>query len=96
MIKTKDIAFSYQGKVNFNFPDIQIESGETLLITGGSGKGKTTLLHLLGGLDRPDSGKDFFEQKNIFDFNNKDRKIVIMALGCLIFCFFCRLNIPAE
>ena len=33
-------------------------------------RGKSTLLHLLGGLDRPDSGSVFYEQKNIFDFNN--------------------------
>lgn len=56
MIYTQDITFSYAGKVNFAFPDIRTESGETLLITGGSGKGKTTLLHLLGGLLRPKSG----------------------------------------
>ena len=31
-----------------------------------------------------------------FDFNNKARKIVIIALGCLVFCDFCNLNIPAE
>jgi len=56
MIQTKNITFSYTEKVNFAFPDIHAESGETLLITGGSGKGKTTLLHLLGGLLRPKSG----------------------------------------
>lgn len=56
MIQTQNITFSYTGKVNFVFPDIRTESNETLLITGGSGKGKTTLLHLLGGLLRPKSG----------------------------------------
>ena len=56
MIQTKNITFSYTEKVNFAFPDIHVESDETLLITGGSGKGKTTLLHLLGGLLRPKSG----------------------------------------
>ena len=56
MIQTQNITFSYAGKVNLVFPDIRTESGETLLITGGSGKGKTTLLHLLGGLLRPKNG----------------------------------------
>lgn len=56
MIQTQNITFSYAEKVNFVFPDIRAENGETLLITGGSGKGKTTLLHLLGGLLRPKKG----------------------------------------
>lgn len=56
MIQTQNITFSYAEKVNFVFPDIRAENGEALLITGGSGKGKTTLLHLLGGLLRPKKG----------------------------------------
>ena len=36
--------------------DLQVERGEMLAIVGPSGIGKSTLLHLLGGLDRPDSG----------------------------------------
>lgn len=71
MIKTKDLAFSYQGKVNFNFPDIQIENGETLLITGGSGKGKTTLLHLLGGLLRPKNGTILIDETSISLLSDK-------------------------
>lgn len=71
MIKTKDLAFSYQGKVNFNFPDIQIENGETLLITGGSGKGKTTLLHLLGGLLRPKKGTILIDETSIATISDK-------------------------
>jgi lipoprotein-releasing system ATP-binding protein len=65
MIKTKDLRFSYGKGTAFNFPDIVSGNGETLLITGGSGKGKTTLLHLLGGLLRPQSGDVYIEDTNI-------------------------------
>lgn len=65
MIRTKDLRFSYGKGTAFNFPDIKSGNGETLLITGGSGKGKTTLLHLLGGLLRPESGEIYIEDTNI-------------------------------
>jgi lipoprotein-releasing system ATP-binding protein len=37
--------------------DLAVDAGEMLAIVGASGVGKSTLLHLLGGLDRPDSGR---------------------------------------
>jgi lipoprotein-releasing system ATP-binding protein len=40
----------------FSGLDLEVERGEMLAIVGPSGIGKSTLLHLLGGLDRPDSG----------------------------------------
>lgn len=55
MIETKNLAFSYPG-LHFKFPNIFCAKGEVLLVTGSSGKGKTTLLHLLGGLQQPSSG----------------------------------------
>ena len=36
--------------------DLAVEQGEMLAIVGASGVGKSTLLHVLGGLDRPDAG----------------------------------------
>lgn len=46
--------------------DLVIRPKETLAIVGASGVGKTTLLHILGTLDRPTSGKVFYEGKDVF------------------------------
>ncbi|HEY9187109.1 MAG TPA: ABC transporter ATP-binding protein [Ignavibacteria bacterium] len=52
--------------------DLDIYSGDINLILGASGVGKSTLLHILGGLDRPTSGTVIFEDKNIFEFNDEE------------------------
>lgn len=53
--------------------NLQIERGKFTAIVGRSGSGKSTWLHLLGGLDRPDSGKVLIEQKDIYTL--KDDKL---------------------
>jgi len=46
--------------------DLEIGRGELLCIVGASGVGKSTFLHLLGGLDRPTSGTVEFEGQNLY------------------------------
>lgn len=48
---------------------LEIRAGERVAVAGASGAGKTTLMHLLGGLDRPTSGSVHFESKDLFRFS---------------------------
>lgn len=70
MIQTEHVTFSYAANQSFQFPNIACANGETLLITGNSGTGKTTLLHLLGGLLKPTSGEIIINNENILQLNN--------------------------
>ena len=72
MIKINDITKQYKlDKDNtiaaLDGINLEIPDGELLFIIGKSGSGKSTLLHIIGGLDRPDSGKVFYNDINITD-----------------------------
>lgn len=56
MIGTTDLGYAYERGQMIAFPDMQVEQGQQLLVLGQSGCGKTTLLHLLGGLLTPMQG----------------------------------------
>jgi lipoprotein-releasing system ATP-binding protein len=48
--------------------DFDLAPGETIAIIGASGIGKSTLLHIMGTLDSPDSGRLYFESESVFDY----------------------------
>jgi len=52
--------------------DLTFSQSEKAAIVGASGVGKTTLLHVLGTLDRPTSGKILYEEKDIYTLNAKN------------------------
>ena len=72
MIKTESLKFSYDGNKYFDFPDINLDSGENLLIIGNSGIGKTTLLHLLAGILKPESGSINISGTDISKFSDTE------------------------
>src|SRR2546426_11714900 len=46
---------------------VEIRAGEVVALVGASGVGKSTLLHLLGALDRPTAGRVLFQGEDLFD-----------------------------
>jgi lipoprotein-releasing system ATP-binding protein len=53
--------------------ELDIRSGEMIAIVGASGVGKSTFLHILGGLDQPSSGKVFFNGVDVFGLDSNQR-----------------------
>lgn len=65
-----------------------VEKGEFVAIIGASGSGKSTLLHLLGGVDRPTSGKVYIEGKDIYSLNDDNLAIFRRRQVGLIYQFY--------
>ena len=65
MNQTKNVEFTYDKANRFVFPEFKCEDSKALLIIGESGKGKTTLLHLLAGLLAPQKGEIWIADTNI-------------------------------
>lgn len=65
-----------------------VEKGEFVAIVGASGSGKSTLLHLIGGVDRPTSGKVYIDGKDIYSFNNDALAIFRRRQVGLIYQFY--------
>ena len=68
--------------------NLSINKGEFVAIIGASGSGKSTLLHLLGGLDRPSTGKVVIDEKSIYDYNDDELSIFRRRKIGFIFQFF--------
>lgn len=66
MIVTTDVCFEYNVSRRWHFPDIRIDAGGTMLISGLSGSGKTTFMHILAGILKPLSGKVFVNDTDIY------------------------------
>jgi ABC-type lipoprotein export system ATPase subunit len=71
MINTKDITFQYPKGELFHMPALYCTAGNTILITGNSGRGKTTYLHILAGLLRPKSGSIEIDSTDIVTLSER-------------------------
>jgi lipoprotein-releasing system ATP-binding protein len=65
--------------------DLEVSAGEIVVIMGPSGVGKSTLLHLIGGLDRPTAGEVLIDGNDLFSL--RDRELAIFRNNAIGFVF---------
>lgn len=65
-----------------------VQKGEFVAIVGASGSGKSTILHLLGGVDRPTSGKIFIEGEDIYSLSDDNLAIFRRRQIGIIYQFY--------
>ena len=70
ILRSEDLTKIYEGEVSvvaLNSASFEIQEGEFIVVLGPSGSGKSTLLNILGGMDRPTSGKLYYRDKPIHE-----------------------------
>lgn len=92
ILKVENLTKVYgKGENKINAVDnisFSVEKGEFVAIVGASGSGKSTLLHLIGGVDRPNSGKVYIDGKDIYSLNNDNLAIFRRRQIGLIYQFY--------
>ena len=89
MIEFRNVTKTYDtGTKAVKNANFVIDKGEFAFLVGSSGSGKSTLLHLIGGVDRPTSGKVFIDGKDIYKFNDDELAIFRRRQVGLIYQFY--------
>lgn len=92
ILRVENLVKTYKnGNSTINAVDnisFSVEKGDFVAIVGASGSGKSTLLHLLGGVDRPTSGKVFIDNVDIYSMNNDALAIFRRRQVGLIYQFY--------
>lgn len=69
---TREYGFGDNKVIALNHVSFSVEEGEFVTILGPSGSGKSTLLHLLGGVDKPTSGKVYIGGQSIYEMKERE------------------------
>ena len=92
ILKVENLTKTYgKGETKINAVDnisFTVNKGEFVAIVGASGSGKSTLLHLIGGVDRPTSGKVYIDGKDIYSLSNDNLAIFRRRQIGLIYQFY--------
>lgn len=75
MLECQNLQFSYTEHKKFEFPSFSCKQGETLLILGNSGTGKTTLLHLLALILKPTKGSISINNQDFSNLSDKEAPV---------------------
>lgn len=92
ILKVENLVKTYgKGETKVNALDglsFSVNKGEFVAIIGASGSGKSTLIHMLGGVDRPTSGKVIIDNKDIYSLNDNNLAIFRRRNIGLIYQFY--------
>lgn len=83
IISLQDVTVSFEDHTVLKSIDLEIPTGESFVIVGPSGQGKTTLLKVMAGLVTPQNGRVFVEQKEWITLSRKERLAVLKKVGIL-------------
>ena len=83
MIRIENVSLSYRSNVNeivvFNQLSLSIDNGQWISIVGPSGSGKTSLLKLIGGQLKPDKGKVFIDNIDLYRMKEKQKQTSLFS-----------------
>jgi phospholipid/cholesterol/gamma-HCH transport system ATP-binding protein len=80
-IEFQDVKMSYDDRVILDGVSFSVNPGETRIVMGGSGTGKSTILKLVLGLIKPDSGRILIDGEDVTDFSEQEMTDVRSKIG---------------
>lgn len=83
-VRLVGIRKSFEG-FTLEIPELEVESGEMMTLLGPSGCGKTTTLRIIAGLEKPDSGRVFFDETDVTGLEPGKRNIGIVFQDYALF-----------
>ena len=91
ILRVENVSKVYRGEHEvkaLNQVNLSVEKGSLLAIVGDSGSGKSTLLHILGGVDRPTSGRVFVQGTDITELSESQMSVFRRRNIGIIYQFF--------
>lgn len=92
ILRVEDLCKTYSRGINqvtaLNHVSFSVNKGEFVAIIGPSGSGKSTLLHILGGVDKPTSGKVYMDGNDVYAQNDEQLAIFRRRQVGLIYQFY--------